>query len=162
MSTLIRLLHQKQYDLGLHCLHMPICQNLWCTKFWDKYHIRVVISYQNNLLRWWFISKCQAQLSLKTKTSTFIPICCLPSSSQQEKNNVTWYICIHMHSLETFHYVTKKDPTRNIKHNNKICLQHKKIFVFISTIELPRYCWCTCYCVYFEDHPLSSKNKFII
>ena len=24
---------QEQSDLGLHCLHMPICQQLWCTNF---------------------------------------------------------------------------------------------------------------------------------
>ena len=27
-----------QSDLGLHCLHMPFCQKLWCLKFWDIYH----------------------------------------------------------------------------------------------------------------------------
>ena len=24
---------EKQSDVGLHCLHMPFCQTLWCTKF---------------------------------------------------------------------------------------------------------------------------------
>ena len=33
MVTLIRPLLQKQSDLGLHCLHMPFCQKLWCIKF---------------------------------------------------------------------------------------------------------------------------------
>ena len=28
---------QEQSDLGLHCLHMPFCHNLWCTKFWNIY-----------------------------------------------------------------------------------------------------------------------------
>ena len=31
--TLIRFLLQEHSDLSLHCLHMPSCQKLWCTKF---------------------------------------------------------------------------------------------------------------------------------
>ena len=33
VKTLIRLLLKEQSDLGLHCLHMPFCQTLWCTRF---------------------------------------------------------------------------------------------------------------------------------
>ena len=25
-------------DLGLHCLHIPICQKLMCTNYFDIYH----------------------------------------------------------------------------------------------------------------------------
>ena len=39
VQTLIRLLLQEQSNLGLHCLHMPHCQTLWCTKFKD-FHYR--------------------------------------------------------------------------------------------------------------------------
>ena len=28
---------KEQSDLGLHCLHMPFCQTLRCSKFWDIY-----------------------------------------------------------------------------------------------------------------------------
>ena len=31
---------QEQSDLGLYCLHMPVIQKPWCTKFWDIYHIQ--------------------------------------------------------------------------------------------------------------------------
>ena len=33
VQALIRLLIQEQSDLGLHCLHMSLCQILWCMKF---------------------------------------------------------------------------------------------------------------------------------
>ena len=29
---------KEQSDLGLHYLHVPFCQTLWCTKFKDIYH----------------------------------------------------------------------------------------------------------------------------
>ena len=29
---------KEQSDLGLHCLHMPFCQTLLCTKFQDIYN----------------------------------------------------------------------------------------------------------------------------
>ena len=33
VQTLIRMLLREQSDLGLHCLHVPFCQQLWFTKF---------------------------------------------------------------------------------------------------------------------------------
>ena len=44
VETLIRLLLKEQSDLGLHCLHMPFCQPLWCMKFQDTYRM-----WTNNL-----------------------------------------------------------------------------------------------------------------
>ena len=37
MQTQIRLLLKEQSDLGVHCLPMLFCQQLYCTKFWDIY-----------------------------------------------------------------------------------------------------------------------------
>ena len=45
MKTMIKL----QSDLGLHCLHMPFCQTLWCTKFKDIYRIHTNIYVQENI-----------------------------------------------------------------------------------------------------------------
>ena len=32
---------KEQSDLGLHCLPMPFCQTIWCSKFWDIYSSKV-------------------------------------------------------------------------------------------------------------------------
>ena len=34
---------QTAPDLGLHCLHMPFCWELWCTKFYDIYFNQIKI-----------------------------------------------------------------------------------------------------------------------
>ena len=45
---------QEQSDLGLHCLHMPLCQTLWCRKFKDIYCMTMssLLSY---CCIWWLV-----------------------------------------------------------------------------------------------------------
>ena len=38
MKTLIGQLLTEQSDLGLYCLNMAFCLQLWCSKFSDVYH----------------------------------------------------------------------------------------------------------------------------
>ena len=36
--NLIRQLLQENSNQSIHCLYLPFCKKIWCTKFQDNYH----------------------------------------------------------------------------------------------------------------------------